>query len=122
MAGAARHRAVDRKRDKDALVDARVDLAQLAQRQLVERDANPPVNMSKHLRHTVPAKYGRGATMVFEAPVGSSCDGFTVKRQAKDRTTQNTDELLDNLAQQYDWSRPSNQYRRADGWIADVEF
>ena len=49
-------------------------------------------------------------------------DGFTVKRQAKDRTTQNTDELLDNLAQQYDWSRPSNQYRRADGWIADVEF
>ena len=90
--------------------------------QLVERDANPPVNMSKHLRHTVPAKYGRGATMVFEAPVGSRCDGFTVKRQAKDRTTQNTDELLDNLAQQYDWSRPSNQYRRADGWIADVEF
>lgn len=90
--------------------------------QLVERDANPPVNMSKHLRYTVPAKYGKGATMVFEAPVGSSCDGFTVKRAAQSRTTQNTDELLDNLARQYDWSRPSNQYRRSDGWIADVEF
>ena len=44
--------------------------------QLVERSPGPPVNMSLHLRQTVPVKYGRGATMVFEAPAGTSCTDF----------------------------------------------
>ena len=85
---------------------------------LVERDANPLVNMSKHLRYTVPTKYGRGATMVFEAPVGSSCDGFTVKRSTKgQRTIQDTDALLDNLARQH-----AESMGRTDQWLADVKF
>ena len=76
--------------------------------------------MSKHLRHTVPAKYGRGATMVFEAPVGSSCDGFTVKRSTKgQRTIQDTDALLDNLARQHAESIGGG---RTDQWLADVKF
>ena len=87
---------------------------------LVERDANPLVNMSKHLRHTVPAKYGRGATMVFEAPVGSSCDGFTVRRSTKgQRTIQDTDALLDNLARQHAESIGGG---RTAQWLADVKF
>ena len=89
---------------------------------LVERDANPLVNMSKHLRHTVPAKYGRGATMVFEAPVGSDCDGFAVQRSTKgQRTIQDTDAVLENLARQHSDSR--GQLRgRTDRWLADVDF
>lgn len=89
---------------------------------LVERDANPPVNMSKHLRHTVPAKYGRGATMVFEAPVGSACDGFSASRKGKSSSTlQDTDALLDNLARLHTDPRGQTKYR-TDQWLADVEF
>ena len=66
--------------------------------QLIERDANPPVNMSKHLRHTVPAKYGRGATMVFEAPLATPCGSFAATSTSrKARSIQDTEALLDNL-------------------------
>lgn len=90
---------------------------------LVERDANPPVNMSKHLRHTVPTKYGRGSTMVFEAPEGSSCEGFSTVRKGKKggTTVQDTDALLDNLARLHTDPRGQIQYR-TDQWLADVEF
>ncbi|MDO5653168.1 MAG: hypothetical protein Q4G39_03590 [Brachymonas sp.] len=88
---------------------------------LVARNPNPPVDMSKHLRHTVPAKYGRGSAMVFEAPVGTSCSDYSAAQtNRRTRTTQDTSEILDNLARQH---AGFGQVKwRSDGWIADVEF
>ena len=90
--------------------------------QLVDRDANPPVNMSRHLRNTVPAKYGRGSTMVFEAPMGTPCGSFSATRAGRQaRSVRDTDALLDNLARLN--ADPRGLYSgRTDRWLADMDF
>ena len=89
---------------------------------LVERAANPPVNMSRHLRQTVPKKYGRGATMVFESPTGTPCGSFATTRSGKQaHAVQDTEALLDNLMRLN--ADPRGMYSgRTDRWLADVQF
>lgn len=89
---------------------------------LVYRNADTPVNMSRHLRHTVPKKYGNGATMVFEAPLGTSCTQISnLRRKSKTRVVEDTDAVLENLARIN--AGPTSQLRgRTDQWLADVEF
>ena len=90
--------------------------------QLVERSPGPPVNMSLHLRQTVPVKYGRGATMVFEAPAGTACTDFSTLRTARrSRSIQDNGAILDNLARLNTDPR-GRLGGRDDRWLADVKF
>ena len=89
--------------------------------QLVERSSRPPIDMSQHLRQTVPVKYGRGATMVFEAPVGMNCSGFSTVRSRRSHSIQDTEAILDNVVRLNTDPRglPGG---RDDRWLADVRF
>ncbi len=89
--------------------------------QLVERGSRPPINMGQHLRQTVPVKYGRGASMVFEAPEGTSCADFSVARSRRSHSIQDTEAILDNLVRLNADPRglPGG---RGDRWLADVRF
>ena len=88
----------------------------------MERSPGPPVNMSLHLRQTVPVKYGRGATMVFEAPAGTACTDFSTLRTARrSRSIQDNEAILDNLARLNTDPR-GRLGGRDDRWLADVKF
>lgn len=79
--------------------------------------------MSLHLRQTVPVKYGRGATMVFEALAGTACTDFSTLRTARrSRSIQDNDAfILDNLARLNTDPR-GRLGGRDDRWLADVKF
>lgn len=82
--------------------------------QLVKRGASSPVDMQYHLHQTVPARYGKGASMVF-ASTGESCGDYSRpvaqkktrkgKKAAKgvgvDTAIPNPDDVLENLAASY---------------------
>lgn len=89
---------------------------------LLYRDYMTPVDMSTHLRRSVPKKYGRGATMVFEAPLGTSCTKISnLRKKSKYRTVKDTDAVLENLARIH--TNPRGRLQgRDDHWLADVDF
>lgn len=89
---------------------------------LLYRNAETPVDMGRHLRHSVPKKYGRGATMVFEAPLGSSCTEISnLRRKSRYRKVEDVDAVLANLAEQNLGAR-GRMRGRSDQWLADVDF
>ena len=69
---------------------------------LLHQTAQPPVDMRYHLRHTVPKKYGTGASMAFEAPVASACLEYSaIKNKGAQKTLTDNEAILDNLAREY---------------------
>ena len=81
---------------------------------IVQQTAKPPVDMRYPIRHTVPKKFGKGATMTVEAPVASTClDYIPAAEKRGSKTSQDTDVLLDNLVQEHlertGWAPPGQQ-------------
>ncbi len=69
---------------------------------LLQQTAQPPVDMRYHLGHTVPKKYGVGASMAFEAPVASACLEYSaIKNKGTQKTLTDNEAILDNLAREY---------------------
>ena len=69
---------------------------------LLQQSAHPPVDMRYHLRHTVPKKYGTGASMAFEAPVASACLEYSaIKNKGPQKTLNDNEVILENLSHEY---------------------
>lgn len=89
---------------------------------LLYRNTDAPVDMGVHLRHSVPKKYGSGATMIFEAPLGTSCSEISnLRKKSGYHTVNDTEAVLENLARKR--SNPRGRLQgRDDQWLADVDF
>ena len=90
---------------------------------MVQRSAEPPVNMAYQLHQTVPRRFGRGASMVFENSTSRCIDyenrrSVRLSRHGGAHARDDTNSILDDMASAY---RGSAGYR-TDTWLADVKL
>lgn len=67
------------------------------------RSDEPQVDMSYQLHRTMPKKFGRNSSMVFESPTNTAgrCVEYSRRATKQNRATQDMDVILQNLADRY---------------------